>query len=163
MLFTLVDVILVVLVAGFVMLGFIMGLIAVIGSLVGIIIGTWVASSYFLTLSGFINPYLLGHEGIAKTITFMAIFLVVNRLIALIFWFVNKAFNLISIIPFFKSINRFGGAILGFFEGIIITGMTVFIMAKFITSVPWLVNSLNDSKVAHLLVLVTQLLSNFIS
>lgn len=162
MLFTLVDVILIIIVVGFVMLGFFMGLIAAIGALVGIIVGTWAASSYFLQVADFISPYILGHNGIAKTIAFMAIFFIVNRLSSLVFWLINKGFGLVSIIPFLKSINRIGGAILGLFEGIIITGIAVFVMVKFIDSVPWLIQELNQSKIAHLLVLVTQFLSNFI-
>lgn len=162
MLFTLVDVILIIIVVGFVMLGFFIGLIAAIGALVGIIVGTWAASSYFLPVADFISPYILGHNGIAKTIAFMAIFFIVNRLSSLVFWLINKGFGLVSIIPFLKSINRIGGAILGLFEGIIITGIAVFVMVKFIDSVPWLIQELNQSKIAHLLVLVTQFLSNFI-
>lgn len=162
MLFTLVDVILIVVVAGFVMLGFFMGLISAIGALVGIILGTWAASNYFSPVADFISPYILGHEGIAKTIAFMAIFFISNRLIAIIFWFISKAFGLVSIIPFLKSINRLGGAILGLFEGIVVTGTALFIMAKFITNIPWVPQLLNSSKIAHLLVLATQFLTNFI-
>lgn len=163
MLFTLADVILIVLVAGFAILGFFMGLISTIGALVGLILGAWSASTYFLPLSDFLSPYLLGYDGVAKTIAFMAIFFIANRLIALIFWLINKAFNLIAIIPFLKSINRLGGAVLGLLEGVIVIGTTVFITAKFITNVSWLTESLNGSKVAHLLVLITQFLSNLIS
>ena len=162
MLFTLIDVILIVVVAGFVMLGFFMGLISSIGALVGIVLGTWAASSYFLPVADFISPYILGHEGIAKTIAFMAIFVIANRLVALIFWFINKAFGLVSIIPFLKSINRLGGAILGLFEGVIIVGTTVFVIAKFIINISWVSESLNTSKIAHLLVLITQFLTSFI-
>ncbi len=162
MLFTLVDVIIIVIVAGFAILGFFMGLISSIGTLIGIVLGTWAASSYFLALANFVTPYILGHDGIAKTISFMFIFIVANRLISLLFWFINKAFNLVSIIPFLKPINRFGGALLGLFEGLIVTGTAVFIMAKFITNIEWLTQALNGSKVAHFLVLITQFLSNFI-
>lgn len=162
MLFTLVDVILIIAVAGFVMLGFFMGLISAIGALVGVIVGTWAASSYFLPVAEFIKPYILGYEGVAKTVAFMAIFFIVNRLAALIFWFANKAFNLVSIIPFLKPINRFGGAVLGLFEGVIVMGTAVFITVKFVTNIDWLLGSLNGSKVAHFLVLITQFLSNFI-
>ncbi|MDO8668765.1 MAG: CvpA family protein [Candidatus Buchananbacteria bacterium] len=162
MFFTLVDVILIVAVAGFVMLGFFMGLISVIGSLFGIVFGTWAASSYFMPVADFISPYILGHDGLAKTLAFLAIFFIVNRAVSLIFWLINKSFNLVSIIPFLKSINRLAGAILGLFEGVVIIGLAVFIMSKFITNVSWISQSLNNSKIAHLLVLITQFLSNFI-
>ena len=162
MLFTLIDVILIVIVLAFVMLGFFMGLISAVGALIGLVLGTWAAISYYAPLADWLSPYLLGYVGVTKTVAFMAIFLIVNRLMALIFWLVNKVFGLISIIPFLKSINRFGGAILGFIEGVLITGTAIFIIAKFAPDIIWLSQNLNQSKIAHLLVSTTQFLSNFI-
>ena len=162
MLFTLIDVILIVIVLAFVMLGFFMGLISAIGALIGLVVGTWAAVSYFAPLADWLSPYLLGYTGVAKTVAFMAIFLIINRLTALIFWLINKVFSLVSIIPFLKSINRLGGAILGLIEGVLITGMAIVIIAKFAPDIIWLSQNLNQSKIAHLLVSTTQFLTQFI-
>jgi len=144
------------------MLGFFMGLISAIGALIGIVAGMWLAGIYFMDLAGWLTPYLLGNEGIAKAVAFILIFTIVNRLVALVFWVVNKVFHLVSIIPFLKSINRFGGALLGFVEGALITGTAIFVIVKFAPDIAWLVENLDQSRVAHLLVWTTQFLSNFI-
>lgn len=162
MIFTLVDVILIVIVLAFVMLGFFMGLISAIGSLFGIVAGVWLASSYFMPLAEWLSPYMLGNEGAAKTVAFILIFILVNRLVAMIFWLVNKVFHLVSIIPFLKSINRLGGGILGLVEGVLITGTVVFVIAKFAPNIAVIGENLNQSQVAHWLVWATQFLSNFI-
>lgn len=162
MLFTITDVILIVVITAFTMLGFFMGLISAIGALVGLVVATWAASNYFMLLAEWLNPYVLNHEGIAKTVSFLVIFFLVNRLVAILFWVVNKIFGLVSIIPFLKSINRLGGAILGFVEGVIITGTAIFVTMKFVTDIAWLSENLDASRVAHWLVWTTQFLSNFI-
>jgi uncharacterized membrane protein required for colicin V production len=144
------------------MFGFFMGLISAIGALIGIVAGTWLASIYFMDLAVWLSPYILGHEGIAKAVAFLLIFTIVNRLVAFIFWIVNKVFHLVSIIPFLKSINRLGGALLGFVEGALITGTAIFVIAKFAPDIALITNNLNQSTVAHWLVYSTQFLSNFI-
>ena len=101
MLFTLVDVILIVIVLAFVMLGFFMGLISAIGALIGLVLGTWAAISYFAPVADWLAPYLFSYTGLSKTVAFMAIFLIINRLTALIFLLIYKIFFLISIFPFF--------------------------------------------------------------
>jgi len=162
MLFTLTDVILIVIVLAFSMLGFFMGLISAIGALIGIVGGFWLASIYLSDFATWLAPYVLGNEGLAKTIAFILIFTLANRIVSLIFWIVNKVFHLVSIIPFLKSINRFGGALLGFIEGVLITGTVLFVIAKFSPDIVWLVKSIDGSKIAHLLVWTTQFLTNFI-
>ena len=162
MLFTLVDLILIVAVLFFVIIGFLMGFISAIGALVGVVAGAWLAGMYFIPFAIWLNPYLLGNEGAAKIIAFVIIFGLVNRIVSLLFWLINKMFNLISIIPFLKSINRIGGATLGLIEGALITGLVVFVAIKFGEDIAWLYDNLNSSQVAHWLVWLTQALSNFI-
>jgi len=162
MLFTLVDVILVGLLVVFMTLGFMMGLIGTIGALVGLAAGIWVANNFYQPVANWLSPYLLGNLGLAKSVSFIVIFLLINRLTALIFWLISKLFNIISLIPFLKSINRFGGMFLGLVEGVFILGAGVYVLAKFSGSWPWLVTALNNSQLAHLLVFITQLFINIL-
>lgn len=162
MFFTLTDVILIVILAIFVIGGFVLGLIQAIGALVGLVFGAWVAANSYLPVADWLTPIILGHSGTAKVIAFTVIFILVNRLVGLLFWLINKAFNLISIIPFLKSINRLGGVILGLIEGVLVLGLIIFVIAKFAPDISWLADNLNQSKVAHWLVLATQFLTNLI-
>ncbi len=162
MFFTLADVILIALILVFVMIGFVMGLIGAIGALVGLVAGIWVANNFYLPVADWLAPHILGNVGLAKSIAFIAIFLIVNRLVALVFWLVNKIFDIISIIPFLKTINRVGGMFLGLVEGVLILGTGIYAIAKFAGSTEWLITALNASRVAHFLVLATQIFTNLL-
>lgn len=162
MLFSLTDVILIVIVLIFTIGGFALGLIGMIGALLGIVAGVWIASQNFLPVSEWLTPILLDHSGTAKVVAFVVIFLLVNRLVAVLFWVINKAFRVISIIPFLKSINRIGGTILGVVEGVLVSGTVIYVIIKFVPQIEWLVNGLNESQVAHWLVWTTHFLSNLL-
>lgn len=123
---TILDLVLILIIFVFVAFGFTMGLVQAIGSLVGIFLGTWVAGLYYVSFAELLTPIFLGNALTANIVSFILIFTVVNRLTGLAFWFVNKAFNLISIIPFTKSLNRILGAILGLVEGALAIGIVLY-------------------------------------
>jgi len=127
---TILDLVLILIIFVFVAFGFTMGLVQAVGSLVGIFLGTWVAGLYYASFAELLTPIFLGNALAANIISFILIFTVVNRLTGFAFWFVNKAFNLISIIPFTKSLNRILGAILGLVEGVLAIGIVLYFVSQ---------------------------------
>jgi len=162
MLFTLTDVILIVIVFGFAFIGFMMGLISAVGSLIGVILGYWAANSFYIGVGAWLSPYMMGNEAAANVVAFILIFALVNRALSIIFWLVNKIFNLVSIIPFLGSINKLAGAILGFVEGVIATGIIIYFIVSVGGNLTWLVNPLNDSQVAHWLIALTGFITSIV-
>lgn len=152
MTFTLVDVILILIVAGFVMGGFVMGLIRSIGALVGLVAGTWVAGHYFVPVADWLTPVLMGHAVTAKIVAFMAVFIIINRLAVLVFYLLDRAFQLFTIIPFLGSLNRIGGVLLGAIEGILTCGILIFVVAKIAPEAGIVTDNLAHSIIAHWLV-----------
>lgn len=163
MLFTLIDVILIVLVAVFAVIGFMMGLIEAIGALIGLILGVFLANAYFMPVADWLNPFLLGHSGTAKTIAFVAIFILINRIFSLVFWLASRIFRFVKFIPFLSSIDKVGGLILGLVEGVLIVGVSIYAVAKFLPPASWLVGALSGSRIAHTLVFLVQFLTGFFS
>ncbi|MFA6593840.1 MAG: CvpA family protein [Candidatus Buchananbacteria bacterium] len=153
MTFTLVDVILIIIVLIFVMWGFVMGLIRSIGALVGIVLGTWLAGHYFMPVADWLTPVLMGHAVAAKIIAFLLVFIIVNRLTVLLFYLIDRGFKLISIIPFLGSLNRLGGMLLGLVEGVLTSGIMIFVLAKIAPDISLVKDSLANSQVAYWLVL----------
>lgn len=148
---TILDLVLILILFLFIAFGFAMGLVQAIGALVGIVVGTWVAGQYYEALGAWLEPILLGQALTARIIAFIVIFTLANRLVGILFWFINKVFNIISIIPFAKSLNRLLGAILGLVEGVLALGIILY----FISSLPivdWFGDILIGSKVAQLLI-----------
>lgn len=141
------DVILLIILFGFILFGAFSGLIQALGALIGVAAGAWFAGLYYEVVSGWLMPFLGGQNMWAKVIAYMAIFIIVNRLVGLIFFIIGKVFNIIAIIPFLKTINRLLGAILGLIEGVLVIGMFIYVCAQFNVS-PWLNNLFAQSQIA---------------
>ena len=145
------DVVLLVILSGFIFYGLFFGLIRTIGSIFGLIGGLWLTLIFYLTVFDWVKNLFFGHEFAGKIITFIVLFTFINRLIGLIFALIDRAFDLISIIPFLKTINRLSGAALGFIEGGLVLGLALlFISETFLSSF------LIGSKVAPFLMSYTQ-------
>jgi uncharacterized membrane protein required for colicin V production len=82
-----------------------------------------------------------------KIFAFIFIFIIVNRLIGFAFYILDRIFRFLSIIPFLKTINRILGAVLGFFEGILVIGLSLFMVSRFPVS-EWFTSVLQASKLA---------------
>ncbi len=159
MLFNLADVILIVIVFSFAVAGFMLGLIEAIGALIGLALGAWLAGQYYGQVAGWMASTLHFSGMWSNIVAFLLIFGLVNRLIALVFWLINKIFKIASLIPFVGTINRFAGLILGFVEGILVCGLALYVMAKFGGQIPWLISAIDGSKIAHALVGLTSFLT----
>ncbi len=125
------DTILVFSLVCFIFYGFLFGLIRTFGSLAGLVIGVLYANAIYLTVFSWIDEIFFGYSNIGKFVVFLVIFSIVNRLVCLGFSLLDKAFNIISILPFLKTINRLSGAMLGFLMGIVAIGLTLFILSMF--------------------------------
>ncbi len=141
------DIIILLILAGFIFYGLFFGLIRTVGSLFGMVGGLWLTLIFYLDVFGWIKNLFFGHELSGKIITFFVLFTLINRLIGFIFILIDRTFDLISIIPFLKTINRLAGAVLGFIEGGLVLGLVLLFISQTIFSV-WL----NNLKVAPFLI-----------
>ena len=147
MFLTILDLVLILILFLFIAFGFALGLVQTIGALIGVVLGAWLAGIYYEPVGAWLDPILLGQSATARIIAFILIFTLINRLIGLIFWFINKIFNIISIIPFTKSLNRLLGAIFGLLEGTLALGIILYFASQFTIS-EWWMGIISGSKVA---------------
>src|SRR5437762_1075274 len=131
------DLILLLSVFGYVWGGFWTGLIQAIGGLIGLFVGEILASRYYVNFGALLKPVFNNNGIIADIFAFILIFLIVTRLVGVVFYFVNKIFNFIAIIPGLKFINRLGGAVFGFLEGALFTGITLQFISRLPISTPF--------------------------
>jgi len=141
------DVVLLIILAGFVFYGLFFGLIRAVGSILGLIIGVWLASIFYLQAFGFIQKFFIGKEDLGRIITFVILFIIINRVVGFIFILLDKTFDFISIIPFLKSINRLAGAIFGLLTGSLLLGFIFYTVQDYPFIGSWLSNSFSKSKV----------------
>lgn len=119
------DVILLIIVVGFTLFGFWFGLIHTLGSLVGTVLGAFLASRYFDVFAGWLTS-LTGFEGNwVRIFAFAFLFIIINRLIGFLFWVFEKTFGIVTKLPFISSINKIAGLVLGTLEGLITIGLVL--------------------------------------
>lgn len=151
------DIILLIVLGGFTLFGLWFGFIHTIGSLVGAVVGAFVASHYYGPISNWIWHITGGNENLVKVIIFILIFAIANRLVGFIFWIFEKIFNALKIIPFLSGINRLLGGVLGLIEGTLVVGLILFFISKFPFS-DWLTVSMLKSGVAAYLIKISSIL-----
>lgn len=156
-----IDIILIIILAGFIFYGLFFGFIRTLGALAGLLGGAFVAVHYYGRAYELIQGVFLGYSGMGKVVTFLILFTIVNRLIVLLFSLINGAFDLISIIPFLKSINRLVGALFGLLLGASILGLLLYLISLSPFLADWLGKYLSDSKVMPYLMKVLGLIALF--
>lgn len=98
-----------------------------LANFVGLVVGVFVASRFYNELYNSFD-YLFGaYESLGKIVSFVVLFSIISKLTSFGFMVFEKIFNLLSIIPFLKTFNKLGGAILGFFLGGIIIGLLLYL------------------------------------
>jgi len=158
MFLTILDLILLLILFCFIAFGFALGLIQAVGALVGVVIGAWAAGAFYEPVGAWLEGILLGHGNIARVIAFILIFTLINRLVGLIFYIINKVFSIFSFIPFTKIVNRILGAIFGLIEGVLVLGLIIYFVSKYSFSA-WLAASIAASAVAAWLVQLASILT----
>ncbi|OGL73795.1 hypothetical protein A3C96_03830 [Candidatus Uhrbacteria bacterium RIFCSPHIGHO2_02_FULL_60_10] len=126
-----VDFVILVLLGGFVLSGLWFGLIHMIGSIVGLFAGAFVASRFYEPAAQVLVPFLGGNLNLARLVGFFLVFVLATRLCGLGFWLLEKAYNFFAVIPGMKLMNRFLGAIFGLIEGTFVIGLAVFFASRF--------------------------------
>lgn len=149
---SLIDVILILIIAGFVFYGLFFGLIRMVGACFGMIIGAILASRFYLVVFEFAQPFLFGYNNLGKVVTFLFLFSLISKLVSLVFYFADRAFSLLTIIPFLKTFNRVGGALFGVLVGSLSVGLVLYVSSKYAIVDNWFGVWLVDSKIAPLLV-----------
>ncbi|MBI4133160.1 CvpA family protein [Candidatus Uhrbacteria bacterium] len=146
-----VDVVLLLILMGFVLYGFWFGFIHALGGLVGVVLGTLFASRLYEPVAHWLAPLFDAHPNTVRILAFSIAFILINRVVGFGFWVLERIFRIIAIIPFLKTINRLAGALFGFLEGAFVLGGILFILARFPIDVPW-ERQLQESNLAHQLV-----------
>ena len=127
------------------------GLIHSLGALVGTIAGAFLAARWYEPVASWFSFLFGDHDNLARIVCFFILFIIIDRLVGLIFWIINKIFSVLTVIPFLKTINRLVGAIFGFLEGVLVLGLTL-IFIKMYPLGDWFSGIVADSKVAEYLV-----------
>ncbi len=126
-----IDFILLLVLFGFILSGFWFGLMHTLGALVGTVLGVYLSSRWYEGTALWAQSHLAGSLNVWKVIVFILLFILINRLIGLLFYILEKTFGIITNLPFLKSIDRLAGAVMGLLEGAVVLGGLIFIADRF--------------------------------
>ena len=125
------DIILLIIIAGFGLFGLWFGFIHTMGSLVGTVVGAFVASRYYGSAADVLVNITGWSENVSRVLMFILVFLVINRFVGFLFWTLEKTLRIAVRLPFIQSINRILGLVLGVFEGLVTIGLILYVMEVF--------------------------------
>lgn len=125
------DIILLAIIGAFGLAGFFFGFIHTLGSLLGTVVGVYLASRYYGVMADWLMSVTDWQGNISKVIMFVVAFFLITRLVGIVFFFVEKFFNILKFLPLVKTFDRFIGFILGLAEGIITIGFVIFFIERF--------------------------------
>ncbi|NMC51697.1 CvpA family protein [Candidatus Kuenenbacteria bacterium] len=126
-----IDIILLIIILGFIINGWQLGLIKTLGALIGILVGVVLAGHFFNELAVLLTPVFGGRENLANIISFLAIFLIVNGLVAMGIWLLKGTLKLLSFVPFVKLVDHIGGAVVGLVCGVFVLGILIVVVYKY--------------------------------
>lgn len=131
MTFTFIDLILVILVVAFVLFGLYFGLIHTVGSVVGALLAV-VAAGYALPyVTDWLNAFMTVGP-ILTVIIFLVLFMVVSRFVGFVFYLLESTLGIVARLPFIHSIDRLLGGVLGFVEGVIVSGVLIHVALTYL-------------------------------
>ncbi|OGL66454.1 hypothetical protein A2856_02055 [Candidatus Uhrbacteria bacterium RIFCSPHIGHO2_01_FULL_63_20] len=128
---SIVDVILILIVGGFVFFGLFFGLVHTLGSLLGTVIGIVVASNMVGPMYERFG-FLLGGGGAGKVAMFVIIFFLVARVFGLLMWILRVMFGWFAWVPLAGLIDRILGAAFGLIEGLVFVSVALFFALQFL-------------------------------
>ncbi|MDD2757851.1 MAG: CvpA family protein [Patescibacteria group bacterium] len=155
------DLVLLIIIVGFGLAGLWFGLVQSIGSLVGTVLGVYLAFSYYAPVASWIMATTGWQGNITRLVVFVVAFVLINRLVGLVFWLLNKIFGWFTRLPFINSVNRMLGLAFGLIEGAMIVGVTLYFIARFPLGANFM-SALSASKVAPYLDSLISVLKPFI-
>ncbi|MFA6485873.1 MAG: CvpA family protein [Candidatus Magasanikbacteria bacterium] len=125
------DIALIVIIAGFGFYGLWRGIVYVLISLAGLVASLYLAVRYYDVGAAWLMSITGWQANFSKVIIFVISFIVINRLVVLIFWFINKALTAITHLPIIRGLDRLAGFLFGVVEGALTLGVIFYFIARF--------------------------------
>ncbi len=151
------DIVIIIIIAGFALFGLFFGLVHTLGSLIGTILGVFLASRWYAPFADWLLHFTGWSSNLAKVIMFVIVFIIINRLIGFAFFLVDKILSIFTRLPFINGLNRLLGLVFGFAEGVIVVGITFYFISRFPLSVGFMTAAQN-SKIVPLCTAVAAVL-----
>lgn len=125
------DLCIVLIIGGFALFGLWFGLIHTLGSLLGTVLGVYLASRWYVPAADWLIQTTGWNDHFASVIMFILAFIIINRLVGFGFFLVDRLLSVVTRLPFINGINRMLGVVFGVAEGVIVVGIVLYFITKF--------------------------------
>jgi len=142
------DIIILVILAISLVSGLMQGFLYKLGSLLGLILGVAIAGSIYGTFGR-----IFGGSTMAMVMSFLIIYILVSKIIGIIFKLANRFFKIIDKIPLIKQFNRLLGAVLSFVTTVLVLSFAFYFISKFELSASW-IELLDGSILVNMLIAI---------
>lgn len=127
---TILDIVVVLILAVFFFKGFSLGLVRAVGTFIGLIVGLWLAGRYYEAMGGWLVGWGLP-EAFSAAAGYIATFIAAAWAVSLLVWMADRVFKFLAIIPGMKLANNVLGGVLLLVVGTIIVGVVLYVVGKF--------------------------------
>ena len=125
------DTALILVIFGFGYVGWRFGLVHTLGSIVGAIIGIYLATRWYAPAADWLINTTHWSSNFSRVVVFIIVFLIINRLVGIVFWLIDKALSIITRLPIIHGIDSLLGFGFGIIEGVLVVGIVLFFINKF--------------------------------
>ncbi|MFA6105129.1 MAG: CvpA family protein [Patescibacteria group bacterium] len=125
------DIVIVGIIGGFGLFGIWFGIISTLGSLLGTAAGVYLAGRFYEIPAEYLIKFTHWSGNFPKVAMFIICFLIINRLVGLLFHILDKSLFVFTSLPFISGLNKILGLIFGLFEGIIFIGIVFYIVDRY--------------------------------
>lgn len=145
------DLSLIVIMLGFIVNGLFKGIIKMVGSILALFVGIFIASRFYVIFYDWFSAFISGSENVLKIISYVVILLVASKLVELIFVLIEKIFKIAAFIPGSRLINNVLGAAFGLLLGSLLLGTLLYVMSHYLDIGGNVSNLITNSQIAPLL------------
>ncbi len=151
------DFALILIIGGFGLFGLWFGFVHTIGSLVGTVAGVYLAGNYYEPVANWLISTTGWGANFSKVLMFIIVFFVINRLVGLVFWILDKFLSFFTHLPFINGIDRILGMVFGLLEGALGLGIIFYFIGKFPVGIQFM-GWITESKIVPSLVKLASVL-----
>ncbi len=134
------------------------GLFKVVGSLIGLAVGAWIASHYYVFGFDWLTQHFSESWLVNKITIFVILFFVASNLTAWVFSLLGGILEAITIIPLMKTVNRLLGGILNLAEAALSWSLILFFLSRYLPTSTELGQQLSQSIIAPYLMTIGKIL-----
>jgi len=127
---TILDIVVVLILAVFFFKGFSLGLVRAVGAFIGLVVGLWLAGRYYQPMGDWLVGWGLP-DTFSAAAGYIAMFIVAVWGVSIIVWMADRVFKFLAIVPGMKLLNNVLGGVLLLIVGIIIVGVSLYVVGQF--------------------------------